>query len=161
MDDASLSSRKQFLIIGEMEMRTKYYGFRNFALSIAAGAFLFVGQSALAQVAGDNASKQMKDMPQQCQAMMAKKNERMAKMQEADTQLQQKLATMNKAQGQAKVDAMAAILTQMVNQRAEMREQMMSMSDDGMKHMMGHMGNQDAMKNCPMMSKPAADHSGH
>lgn len=145
----------------EFQMATKICGFRNFALAIAVGALLFVGQSAVAQATDDNGSKQIKDMPQQCQSMLVKKKERMAKMREADTQLQQKLATMNKAQGQAKVEAMAALLTQLVNQRAEMREQMMSMSDDGMKHMMGHMGNLEAMKNCPMMSKPATDHSGH
>jgi hypothetical protein len=141
-------------------MTSKHLTIRGFAVAAATGAFLLFGQFAVAQTAGDGGAKQKKDMPKECQAMMANMEDRKAKMRQADKELQQKVDAMNRAQGPAKVEAMASLLTQMVNQRSKMREQMQSMSDDKMKHMMGHMGDGEAMKNCSMMSKSGDKDSG-
>ena len=77
--------------------------------------------------------------------MMAKQQEQM------DAKLQSLVDTMNKATGQAKVDAMAAVITELVAQRDSMRSEMHEM-------MMHHMqeGQTHSMDSCPMMkSKPS------
>jgi hypothetical protein len=75
----------------------------------------------------------------------------MAKQQgQQDAKLQALVDTMNKATGQAKVDAMAAVITELVAQRDAMRSEMHEM-------MMHHMseGQEHSMEDCPMMkSKP-------
>ena len=79
-------------------------------------------------------------------AMMAKQQEQM------DAKLQGLVDTMNKTTGQAKVDAMAAVINELIAQRTAMRDEMHEM-------MMHHMeeGQQGhSMENCPMMkSKPS------
>ncbi len=65
-------------------------------------------------------------------------HEMMADMKSKDAILDEKLAAMNAAQGEARVDAMAALLTELVAQRKAMHEKMGSMSP--------HV-------NCPMMSQ--------
>jgi YHS domain-containing protein len=56
---------------------------------------------------------------------------------------------MNAARGQAKVDAMAAVISEMINQRKQMREQMASMTGQsgmmGQGGMMGDQGQQGMM----------------
>lgn len=55
---------------------------------------------------------------------------------------------MQAAQGQAKVDAMARIVTTMAEQRGQMHQRMMAMHEQ----MMSHMGQgAAAMQQCPMM----------
>ena len=66
--------------------------------------------------------------------MMAKQQTQM------DAKLQSLVDTMNKATGQAKVDAMAAVITELVSQRNAMKSEMHEMH---------------GQENCPMMkSKP-------
>lgn len=76
--------------------------------------------------------------------MMAKQQAQM------DAKLQSLVDTMNKATGQAKVDAMAAVITELVAQRNSMRSEMQEM-------MMHHMqeGQSHSMEDCPMMKKPS------
>lgn len=57
-----------------------------------------------------------------------------------DKKLQALLDDMNKAQGQAKIDKMAAVINELVAQRSAMQSHMMSMDEE----------------NCPMMKKDAA-----
>jgi hypothetical protein len=63
----------------------------------------------------------------------------MQKSGDMDKKLQGLVDDMNKAQGQAKVDKMAAVINELVAQRASMQSHMMMMEED-----------------CPMMKKGAA-----
>lgn len=98
-------------------------------------------------------------MDAKCQAMMAEHEKMMAQTKAADARLDGLVATMTAAAGPAKVDATAAVVTEIVAQRKAMREGMMSMEMDMMSHMMEHMqAGKDSMAMCPMMkmmkSKP-------
>jgi outer membrane murein-binding lipoprotein Lpp len=94
-------------------------------------------------------------MPDNCKAMMAKHEQMMSDMQAMNTALDQKLATMEKATGPAKVDAMAAVITEMVAQRKQMQQKMMAMRSDMMTHMGAHMrGTPPGSKAGPMMDCP-------
>jgi hypothetical protein len=98
-------------------------------------------------------------MEAKCQAMMTEHEKMMAQTTAADARLDGLVATMNAATGQPKVDATAAVVSEVVAQRKAMREGMMSMEMDMMSHMMEHMqAGKDSMATCPMMkmmkSKP-------
>ena len=76
----------------------------------------------------------------------------MANQQQMDTKLQGLVDTMNKATGQAKVDAMAAVINELIAQRTAMRDEMHEM----MMHHMSEGQQGHSMENCPMMkSKPS------
>lgn len=98
-------------------------------------------------------------MMMDCQAMMAKNQEMETRMAEMDARLQQLVDQMNTARGSAKVDRVAAVVTELVTQRKQMREQMMTMQPMMMQHMMQHMhhgmmkGMGEGMAGCPMMKK--------
>jgi hypothetical protein len=68
--------------------------------------------------------------------MAARCREMMTDMKAMDARLDEKLAAVNAAQGEAKVDAMAALLTELVSQR---------------KTMHGKMASMPPMAGCPMM----------
>jgi len=67
-----------------------------------------------------------------CKAIMA-----------SDAKMTEQVAAMNRAKGDKKVELMASILTQMVEQRAGMMQHMMQMMSMG----------RDAMAGCPMMGE--------
>jgi hypothetical protein len=97
----------------------------------------------------------------ECKAMMAKHEAMKAEMASMDAKLDSLVAAMNSATGSQKVEATAAVVTEMATQRKAMREHMMAMGPQMMQHMMrhGHMGTMEGMKgmpDCPMMqpSKP-------
>jgi hypothetical protein len=91
-------------------------------------------------------------MDAKCQAMMAEHEKMMAQTKDADTRLDGLVATMTAATGPAKVDATAAVVTEIVAQRKAMRDGMMTMETDMMSHMMEHMQQgKDSMAMCPMM----------
>ena len=104
-------------------------------------------------------AKPASGMDAKCQAMMAEHEKMMAQTKAADVRLDSLVAAMNAATGQPKVDATAAVVTEMVAQRKAMRDGMMTMESDMMSHMMEHMQEgKDSMAMCPMMkmmkSKP-------
>jgi hypothetical protein len=68
--------------------------------------------------------------------MAARCREMMTDMKALDARLDEKLAAVNAAQGEAKVDAMAALLNELVSQRKTMHEKMAGMPP---------------MAGCPMM----------
>lgn len=70
--------------------------------------------------------------------MAARCQQMMTDMKAMDGRLDEKLAAVNAAQGQAKVDAMAALLTELVAQRKAMHEKMAGMPP---------------MAGCPMMQQ--------
>ncbi len=114
-------------------------------------ALLFV-PSLFAQMAGMD-----KPAMHDCAAMMQQHNAMQAHMAEMNSKLDTMVAEMNKAKGSAKVDKTAAVITELVAQRAMMQKQMMEMAPKMMEHMMAHMkmgmmkGMSDSMSGCPMM----------
>ena len=80
---------------------------------LAAGAFAaaLMAHGALAQ---ENESKA--GMPQGHMQMMAMHNQMMAEMKAMDANLDRKVTAMNAAKGRDKVDAMAAVINEMVSQ---------------------------------------------
>ena len=96
-------------------------------------------------------------MADQCKQMMAMHNRMMADRKAMDEALDRKVAAMNSATGSAKVDAMAAVINEMVAQRKQMMSKMSGMQEQMMAHMAEHMaqsGNaamRQSMAQCPMM----------
>jgi hypothetical protein len=79
--------------------------------------------------------------------MMAEHQKMMAEMKRMDAELDQKVAEMNQAQGSAKLDAMAAAINDLVNERKVMHEHMAQMLGRRMSHMHpgpGAMGGSEA-----------------
>jgi hypothetical protein len=70
---------------------------------------------------------------------MKEHEEMMSRMKEMDTRLDAKVAAMDAAKGDQKVEAMAAVIKEMVSQRKEMQEHMMNMHEMKKGHMMEHM----------------------
>jgi hypothetical protein len=91
-------------------------------------------------------------MQASCEEMMARHQKMMDEMKAMDARLDGLVQKMNTAQGQAKVDATAAAVTELVQQRKTMHERMMGMHQGMMGHMMGHMAEgKESMAACPMM----------
>lgn len=78
-----------------------------------------------------------------------------AQMQEADARLDRLVTEMNRSSGSKKVEAMAAVINEMVMQRKQMRKHMMQMME-----MRGQSG--DGQKSHPgrMMDRGASDSGG-
>lgn len=91
------------------------------------------------------------EMPQHCRQMM----EHHQQMQQRATQMDQELETlvqrMNAAQGEAKVEATAAVVSELVEQRKAIGHGMMEMCSGMMGHMGDEAGEQSGMMSCPMM----------
>ena len=93
-------------------------------------------------------------MEAKCQAMMAEHEKMMADMKVADQRLDALVTKMNVASGMEKPAATATVVTEMVTQHRTMRDGMMKMNEDMMRHMMEHMqAGMDSMAMCPMMKK--------
>lgn len=129
------------------------------AVVIAPSAGLAVQAAPAHQQAATAKATLPSDMAAKCQAMMAEHGKMMADTKAADARLDGLVAAMNAATGQPKIDATAAVVSEMVAQRKAMRDGMMTMQSDMMAHMMEHMQEgKDSMAMCPMMkmmkSKP-------
>lgn len=93
-------------------------------------------------------------MEAKCQAMMAEHEKMMADMKVADQRIDALVTKMNAAAGMEKTAATATVVTEMVTQHRTMRDGMMKMNEDMMRHMMEHMqAGMDSMAMCPMMKK--------
>ncbi len=120
-------------------------------------ALMFVNAAgALAQTSGNGKSKSgspmMSKMMEGCEEMKAQK----AKMREdgkaGDARLTDQLAAMNRMSADSRVGPLAAIVTEMVEQKIAMDARKASMEDAMMQHMMKHMGmGGGSMAQCPMM----------
>ena len=88
-----------------------------------------------------------------CQQMMQAHQRMMEDMKATDARLDTLVQQMNSATGQAKVDATAAVVSELVTQRTTMFDRMEGMHGEMMQHMMEHTqaGAADAMMKCPMM----------
>ena len=97
------------------------------------------------------------NMGDRCKQMMTMHSQMMADMKALDATLDQKVASMNTAKGNAKVDAMAAVINEMASQRKQMMAKMSSTRDQMMAHMGEHMSQsgstamRPSMAQCPMM----------
>ena len=77
----------------------------------------------------------------------------------ADQRLDEFVVKMNAASGQAKVDATAAAVTEIVAQRRTMRDGMMGIHEGMMSHTMEHMqAGPQSMAMCRMMKVGAVKH---
>ena len=104
-------------------------------------------------------AKPSADMSAKCRAMMAEHEKMMADTKAADQRLDELVTKMNAAAGQAKVDAAAATVTEIVAQRKAMRDRMMTMHEGMMSHMMEHMqAGPQSMAMCPMMKMGGMKH---
>ena len=97
------------------------------------------------------------NMGDRCKQMMTMHNQMMAEMKALDASLDEKVAAMNTAKGNAKVDAMAAVINEMASQRKQMMAKMSNMRDQMMAQMGEHMSQsgstamRPSMAQCPMM----------
>jgi len=96
----------------------------------------------------------------------SERQQMMQSMTAADQRLSELVAKMNAATGDKKVDAMAAVITELVAQRKQMQEQMRtqgSMMDQMMSRMGTMQGSGGMMKSAPEPKKDAtdADHAAH
>ena len=99
------------------------------------------------------------DMSAKCKAMMAEHDKMMADMKASDQRLDGLVGKMTAASGQAKADATAAVVTEIVAQRKSMREGMMQMHQSMMGHTMEHMqAGPKSMAMCPMMKMAGMKH---
>lgn len=103
-----------------------------------------------------------KMMMQRCQAMKEHKEKMMTDMRAQDAELTEQVAKMNRAPLDKKTDLMAAVLTQMVEQRMAMNAGMAKMQDGMMQHTMQHMQmGKESMAQCPMMKGMKGMKEGH
>lgn len=90
----------------------------------------------------------------------------MAQMQEADARLDRLVTEMNRSSGSKKVEAMSAVINEMVMQRKQMRKHMIQMmemrgqSGDGQKSRPGRMPATDSGRPEPLTSD-TGDHAQH
>lgn len=101
--------------------------------------------------------QQPADVQKQEALMMQMQQKMMADMKGMDDRLTALVTKMNAATGESKTQAIADLVTAMVQQRTAMRDQMMQMQGQMMGHMMQHMGGglspemKKMMSECPMM----------
>ena len=138
---------------------------RTSITSLVLGSLLVLGSPAHAQTPQpehkhqQTPAKPSADMAAKCKAMMAGHEKMMAEMKAADQRLDELVSQMNSASGQAKVDATAAAVTEVVAQRKTMPHRMMQMHQGMMSHMMEHMqSGPQSMAMCPMMKMGAMKH---
>jgi hypothetical protein len=93
------------------------------------------------------------------EAMMARHHEMMARMEAMDAKLDDLVKKMDAARGSKKADAVAAVVSELVRQRKEMREHMSAMQPE-MKHDMMDCPMMKHMKGAPAAGKPE-EHPGH
>jgi multimeric flavodoxin WrbA len=104
------------------------------------------------------------DMMAGCKAMMEKRQAVRDQTQAMEAKLDALVATMQTARGNQKIDALAAVVTELVAQRKVMHSTMESMQPSMMEHHMRHlqmgmMRMMGAAGGCPMM-KAHDDHEG-
>jgi hypothetical protein len=109
------------------------------------------------QAPGGKSGMMSGNMADRCQQMMSMHNQMMADMKAMDASLDQKVAAMNAAKGNAKVDAMAAVINEMASQRKQMMSKMTGTESQMMAHMGEHMAQsggpamRQSVAQCPMM----------
>lgn len=129
------------------------------AAALAAGTALAQQSQPKAgkQPSGTQTGMMSGNMGDRDKQMMTMHTQMMADMKAMDASLDGKVAAMNAARGNAKVDAMATVINEMATQRKQMMAKMSSMRDQMMAHMGEHMAQsgspamRQSMAQCPMM----------
>jgi hypothetical protein len=129
----------------EVHMKVKTMLLSGITLAAIGMAAVLFPSSASAQMTPGMKMGQGKGagMPPACQEMMTMRQSMRAEQASADAKLNELVAKMNAASGETKVDAIAAVVSEMVAQRQVRHEKMAEMQ--------GKM--EAAMANCPMMRK--------
>jgi hypothetical protein len=115
---------------------------------------------------GHQADPPARNMCQRCTAAEKGMKTVMSEVKAMDRRLDDKLATMNASIGQERIDAMAAVINEMVNDRKEMEQQMMAAHRIMVEHMMQHMAAprptpaSSEAPQCPMMKAMQAEGGG-
>jgi hypothetical protein len=93
-------------------------------------------------------------MMEKCEEMKKEMQKMQAEMKAQDAELTDAIAAMNSAAPDKKLDLMAGVVTQLVEQRTAMHVKKAKMQEKMMRHMMGHieMG-KESMSKCPMMKE--------
>lgn len=102
-------------------------------------------------------------MPADCASMGKMHEEMMAQQKAADARVDALIVAMNNASGPTKIDAMAAVINELVMQRTDTHARMADMQPKMMQHMMQHVMDaapadmqgtmQVQMDECPMMQR--------
>lgn len=91
-------------------------------------------------------------MMEHCRAMKEQHQKMQADMDSQAVQLRDQIEKMNRAPREEKVELLAAVVTDMAEQQANMNARKSKMMDGMMSHMMEHMQmGKDSMAQCPMM----------
>lgn len=123
------------------------------ALALALAVWVPV-QLQSAEHAGGKGMMMDSNMMDKCEEMKKEKQKMQAKMKAQDAELTATVATMNSAPEDKKLDLLAGVVTQLVEQRTAMHVQKAKMEEKMMQHMMQHMQMDKAsMANCPMMKE--------
>lgn len=125
-----------------------------FCMMLIAGSMSFVTPAS--GQAPDRPKISPQQMQEKCQEMMAKHEEMQQEMAAMDARLGALLQQMNAASGEERIDAMAAVLNELIEQRRDMHEMMMEKGPGMMRHMMMHMHPEmmeDGEMMCPMMQR--------
>jgi hypothetical protein len=133
--------------------------------SLALALALAIGSPVQAQSTEPAAGTKAMDgkMMEQCQEMKEQKQKMKEEMKAQDAKLTAQIAKMNSAPEDKKLDLLAAVVTDMVEQRTAMAARMDKMHEEMMQHMMQHMQmGKESMAQCPMMQgmKGMDDKSG-
>ena len=123
-------------------------------LSLALALALAICSPVQAQSAKPAQGKGMTDakMMEHCQEMKDQKQKMQEDMKAQDAELTEHVARMNSAPQDTKMSVMAALITEMVEQRIAMDARTAKMDEAMMKHMMEHMQmGKESMSQCPMM----------
>jgi len=102
-------------------------------------------------------SEENAPMMHSCKEMMAHHQQMREQMAASDAALDQRVAEMKSATGEAKVAATAAVVEELVQQHKAMHGMMMQHQPMMMGKMMEHMGAGDGMTDCPMMQHMKGD----
>ena len=97
-----------------------------------------------------------------CREAMARDAAMMNDMRALDARLQEQVKAMQAAQGQAKVDAIARVVTTLADEAGRMNQRMMAMHEQMMSHMMSNGGQGSAaMQPCSMMPHTTKEDAQH
>jgi len=146
-------------------MNTKHAIVSLFAAALLT-AFPATAQQHKEHHRGD-AKQKPAELEQKCEMMQREMQEMHAKMQERQEEMQTLVEEMNSANGDAKVDRIAEVVTKMAQHHKHMHETHTGMMQKMMAHMGEHMAQGEGadagrmMMQCPMMQSMDRDSSPH
>lgn len=150
-----------------MKTRTTKNLLRHSSIALAVMATVLTPISAWSAEHAEGKEMKMEgSMMEKCAEMKKEKQKMQAETKAQDAEITAAVATMNSAAQDKKLDLMAGVVTQLVEQRTAMNAKKAKMQEKMMQHMMGHMEKgKESMSKCPMMKemndKSDAAHAEH